>query len=204
MSTENASHTPLNEILTALNCRQKVGGIFCDLHKAFDCINYTVLLEKLKYYGIMGKFYNLVKSYLEGRYKKVILGHNNETESTWKEIHHGVPQGSILGPILFLIYINDLPKLAFNDTKILLYADDTSIIVTSPNVDMLQEQSDKIFQDVNNWFKINQLSLKYKKTQYLQFKTQNSIDYQIRLNFMDNFVNKSSQTKFLGLIIDDT
>lgn len=140
---------------------------------------------------------------MEGRYQKVIFGHD-ETESTWKEIHQRVPQGSILGPILFLIYINDLPKLAFNDTKILLYADDTSIIVTSPNVDMLQEQSNKIFQDVNNWFKINQLSLNYKKKQYLQFKTQNSKDYQIRLNFMDNFVNKSSQTKFLGLIIDDT
>ena len=79
-----------------------------------------------------------------------------------------------------------MPKLALNDTKILLYADDTSIIVTSPNLDMLQEQSDKIFQDVSNWFKMNQLSLNYKKTQYLQFKTQNSIDYQIRLNFMDN------------------
>jgi len=81
MSTENASHTLLTEILTALNCKQKVGGIFCDLHKAFDCINHTVLLEKLKYYGITGKFYNLVKSYLEGRYQKVILGHNNKTES---------------------------------------------------------------------------------------------------------------------------
>jgi len=70
VSTENASHILLNEILTAMNCKQMVGGIFCDLHKAYDCINHAVLLEKLKFYGVTGKFYKLVKSYLDGRYKK--------------------------------------------------------------------------------------------------------------------------------------
>jgi len=68
VSTENASHILLNEILAAMNNKQMVGGIFCDLHKAFDCINHVVLLEKLKFYGVIGKFYNLVKLYLDGRY----------------------------------------------------------------------------------------------------------------------------------------
>ena len=64
-----------------------VGEIFCDLHKAYDCINHVVLLVKLKFYGISGKFYNLVKSYLEGRYQKVILSYNNNNiESTWEQI----------------------------------------------------------------------------------------------------------------------
>jgi hypothetical protein len=67
VTTENASHILINEILTAMNNKQMVGGTFCDLHKAFDCINHVVLFEKLKFYGISGKFYNLVKSYLEGR-----------------------------------------------------------------------------------------------------------------------------------------
>ena len=84
MSTENASHILLNEILAAMNSKQMVGGIFCDIHKAFDYINHVVLFEKLKIYGETGKFYNLVKSYLDGRYQKVILSHNNSIESTWK------------------------------------------------------------------------------------------------------------------------
>ena len=85
MSTENASHMLLNEIPTALNSKQLVGGIFCDLHKAFGCINHAVLLEKLKFYRVSGKFYNLVKSYLDGRYQKAILNHTNGNESTWEK-----------------------------------------------------------------------------------------------------------------------
>ena len=75
MSTENASYILLNEILTALNNKQIVGGIFYDLHKAFDCINHAILLEKMNFFGVSGKFYNLVKSYLDGRYQKVVLSH---------------------------------------------------------------------------------------------------------------------------------
>ena len=89
VSTENASHTLLNEIVEAMNSKQMVGVIFCDLHKAFDCINHVVLLEKLKFYGVSGKFYNLVKSYLNGKYQKVILSHNNSIESTWEKVKQG-------------------------------------------------------------------------------------------------------------------
>jgi len=87
-----------------------------------------------------------------------------------------------LGPILFLIYINDLPNLASTGTKILLYADDTSIIVTSPNLENFETKIDNIFGDINNWFKANQLKLNYNKTSYLQFNMKNSWDYEVKPN----------------------
>jgi len=169
VSTENASYILLNGILTAMNSKQMVGGIFCDLHKAFECINHAVLLEKLKFYEVSGKSYNLVKSYLDERYQKVIMSYNNGIQSTWAKIKQGAPQGSILGPMFFLICINDLRKLSPTGTKILLYADDTSLIVTSPNLENYEKQINKIFRDINYWFKLNQLVLNYNKTHYLQF-----------------------------------
>ena len=204
MSTENASYMLLNDILTAMNSKQIVGGIFCDLQKAFDCINHEVLLKKLEFYGVTMKFYNLIKSYLEGRYQKVVINGTTVAESTWEKIKQGVPQGSILGPILFLIYINDLPKLAPIGTKILLYADDTSVIVTSPNLAHYENQINEIFKEVNYWFKLNQLKLNYNKTHYLQFtSTTNRMDA-LKINYQGLQVINSSHTKFLGLIIDDS
>ena len=112
--------------------------------------------------------------------------------------------GINFGTHFFLVYINDLPKLASIGTKILLYTDDTSIIVTSPNFKNLETQTDKIFRDVNNWFKINQLVLNYNKTHYLQFNMKNSRDYDLKLNYKGNYIKSSQNTKFLGLIIDDS
>ena len=97
-----------------------------------------------------------------------------------------------------------MPKLATIGTKILLYADDTSIIVTSSNLENFETQIDKLFGDINNWFKINQLVLNYNKTYYLQFNTKNSKDYDLKLNYRGNYIKSSANTKFLGLIIDDS
>jgi hypothetical protein len=105
-----------------------VGGIFCDLQKAFDCINHNMLLTKLEFYGIIGITYKLIKSYLYGRCQRVVLNnHSSSSCSNLGEITHGVPQGSIrvLGPLLFLLYITDLLQITNDSSKILLFVDDT-------------------------------------------------------------------------------
>jgi hypothetical protein len=101
-----------------------------------------------------------------------------------------------------LIYINDLPNLAPIDTKILLYAENTSIIVTSPNLENFETKIDKLFGDINKWFQVNQLILNYNK-HYLQFTNKNSWDYNLKLHYQGNDVKSTSNTKCLGLIIDD-
>jgi len=112
-----------------------------------------------------------MQSYLIGRYHKVLIDKFNTYDgvsSGWRKITNGVPQDSISGPLLFLIYINDLPRAIDSDTKVVLFADDTNIIITSPNQDRLQTALNKTLSDINLWFKANFLSLNFNKTYYLQ------------------------------------
>jgi hypothetical protein len=114
-STEKASFKLVEEILGAMNNKQFVGGIFCDLHKAFDHVNRDILIKKLEFYGITGKFGALIKSYLTGRYQRVTLDANssNNSLSNWAEIKFGVPQSSILGPLYFPL-VHKLYNKGFN------------------------------------------------------------------------------------------
>jgi hypothetical protein len=123
-----------------------VGGFFCDLKKAFDCVNHKILLKKLEIYEITGKFHTLIASYLSGRYQKVGL---QDISSNWELNKYGVPQGSILDPLLFLLYINDLPNVLPKVTTI-LYADDTSIIINNKNPDNFKTIMNNTYQDLNN------------------------------------------------------
>jgi hypothetical protein len=134
-STEKAAFTLTHKILMALDSKKTVGGIFCDFQKAFDCVKHAVLFQKLEFYGITGIFKLLIGSYLTNRQQSVVLSHsgNRENMSKWETIKCGVPQGSILGPFLFLIYINDLPKIINKEYSMVLNADDASLLITDSN-----------------------------------------------------------------------
>ena len=127
-STDKTAYKLINDILTALNGKKIVEGIFFDLEKVFDCVNHDFLSAKTEYYGIRGVMYTLIKSYLQDRYQRVKF--NNKLPN-WDKINIGVPQGSVLGPLFFLIYINGLPSvipwtLSNKNPSIILFADDTS------------------------------------------------------------------------------
>jgi len=105
LSADNASYTLKQEVLSAMNNKHTVGGIFCDLSKAFDCVNYKILLSKLEHYGIRGSFGALIKSYFTERYQRFVLKDKTNTVnySNWELVKHGIPQGLILGPLIFFI-----------------------------------------------------------------------------------------------------
>jgi len=176
-STDKAAYKLINDILTALSNKQIVGGIFFDMEKAFDCVDHNILVAKMDYYGIRGTMFNLIKSYLEDRFQRVKF---NNAFSTWDKINIGVPQGSVLGPLLLLVYVNDLPSaipstVANTDSSIILFADDTSLIINDPNLINFERNVNTNFRIVNEWFNSNFLSLNFDKTYYMQFITKSKL-----------------------------
>jgi hypothetical protein len=144
-STDIATYKLTKNILTALNNKLLVGGIFCDLHKAFDCVNYDTVLSKLEFYGISGKPNNLIKSYLQNRYQRVLIDcDSKQFHSEWETVTDGVPQGSIFRP--FLLYVNDRSNAISEISNPVLYADDTSLIITNTDSQMFEKDINTVIQ----------------------------------------------------------
>jgi len=162
-STKMAIYTLINNILLFLNTKTLIGGLFCHLQKAFDCVNYEILLSKMKFYGITGVACKLMESYVRNRYQSVVI---NGYLSTWKEVQHGVPQGSVLGPLLFLIYINDLSKCVSDKSIPILFADNTSFIITNHDDSDFRHKVNEVFNKINKWFHSTLLMLNYDKTYF--------------------------------------
>ena len=110
----------------------------------------------------------------------------------------------ILGPLFFLIYIYDLPTLRNKDNNIVLYANDTSIVIPDANIDDFNLYANMLFNDINTWFKNNVLNLNFRKTHYLEFRSMKHYKINMHIHHNHNYIYSATQTKFLGLTIDDT
>ena len=168
-------------------------------------VSYDILLSKLPYYGISGKAKLLLDSYIQNRYQGVQITNsylNLNTVSNWAKIKYGVPQGSILGPLLFLVNI-DLPKAIEHKAFPILFADDTSILLTSPNNTEMQSDLNIVFEQIIKWFKSNSLFLNFDKTKFIQFTNKSICTSDIQIKYEDKQINIVNETKFLGLFINN-
>ena len=172
---------------------------FIDLKKAFDTVNHDILLSKLEHYGIRGTLLNWFRSYLTGRKQYVTVNGEN---SKLLDITCGVPQGSVLGPLLFLIYINDLPNVS-EKLKIFLFADDTNIYFESKNLKELEKTINNELKHLSLWLKVNRLALNISKTNFVIFHThQRQLNHNVTLKLDNKALNEKDHIKYLGVIVD--
>ena len=172
--------------------------MFIDLKKAFDTIDHTLLFQKLNRYGIRGIANACLDSYLKERAQYVF---NNNENSNPMNMCCGVPQGSILGPKLFILYINDMVDVS-NIFKFIIFADDTNLFCTSKDIVSWSVTICNELMKLEKWFALNKLSLNISKTNYMIF-CKSQVEQNIQISFGNKLINKENETKFLGVIIDD-
>ena len=201
-STQHAIITLVDRITSSLDSGDLVIGVFLDLKKAFDTVDHHILIKKLFSYGIRGNTLKWFQSYLTDRSQFVTY---DGIESKVLPIKYGVPQGSILGPLLFIIYMNDLFNVS-NFLFTILYADDTCVVLGGKSLETLITLMNQELHLLYIWLQSNKLTLNCQKTYYMIFhrarlKLQSTT---IDLQMGDCNLNKANKLKYLGVIIDDT
>ena len=202
-STNHAINYSVTHVQKLIREKNHVLGIFIDLSKAFDTISHEKLLYKLDKYGIRGNAHSLIGSYLSNRKQYVsVLGESSDE----LPVVFSVPQGSVLGPLLFIIYINDI----YNSTsvgKFVLFADDTNIFVADKCKLKVFEKANRILESINSYMRCNLLHINIKKCCYMHFtpKQKDIVvdDNAINIVLGQNKIKLVKEIKFLGVIIDD-
>ena len=176
-------------------------GIFIDIKKAFDTVNHNLLFYKLEHYGFRGHSLQLLKSYVSERKQYTTV--NNSTSNV-KSLNYGVPQGSVLGPLLFLIYVNDIQH-CIDKKKIKLFADDTGVFQFNKDLRIVIKEASENFEKIYNWFLANQLELSLEKSHFIIFHSKRKkMPFQVdRIHFGNKSIPRVNFTKYIGMTIDE-
>ena len=204
-STQHALIDIVNRIQNNMDKGMFSTGVFIDLKKAFDTVDHEILLDKLYRYGIRGIVLEWFSSYLKGRSQVTQIGEH----ASPKELNPcGVPQGSVLGPLLFLIYINDIHQSS-DKLNFFLFADDTTLLFAHKNLKVLEQVINSELTKVSEWLIANKLSLNIKKSNYVIFcPKQKKVNREISIKMYDTSANRYCSVerkdfvKFLGILID--
>lgn len=218
-STEDAVNYLVNHIAESMDKKQKCIGVFLDLAKAFDTVSIPILLSKLNHIGVRGLPWAWFKSYLSDRRQYVKIS-EDVTKSECSAINFGVPQGSVLGPTLFLIYISTLGKLHLENSKIFTFADDTAIVFNGNTWKDAYQKAEKGMAEVADWLNSNLLTLNVGKTKFLGFhitkKTEPTQDH-LTIHTCGKYANppninpdacdctsieRTDKIKYLGVMLD--
>lgn len=198
-STESAVLQTCLEINKKLDEGKYVISVFVDLKKAFDMVNHQILLEVLEELGVRGISLELMKNYITNRHVKMKVGDDISNMAT---PNSGVPQGSVLGPLLYLLYINNIRQVGLK-AKYTIYADDTSLIYSGTSLQELQATVNEDLQLFHNWLSGNGLVLNVSKTVYMLFKQKNKKEIQPNIEINNSPIQRVSNTKYLGMVVDD-